>query len=246
MGASVLRARLDLLVRVHDTTTGADVEESNILFMKDDRPIIPGRKGNSTFVFINTGRENFLMRVRAYGYEEYTVFVDYSSLDQRMPICDVFLIPSENALRVPGLISFKGNLPFLKTIEAVNLSRPLCSFQAYDPKKNLMTTFGHPGSRTLPEVGIYAVVSRANGNYERIEVTKAVTGNSYNIREKPSSELVQGDSIMRIMYGSVTDQGDYLFRARDDSENLIFLMRYEVGDEVRFQTVDLKDQEALK
>ena len=41
MAASVIRAKLDLLIRLVDTTTGAQVTERNIVFKRDGIPVIP-------------------------------------------------------------------------------------------------------------------------------------------------------------------------------------------------------------
>ena len=70
MEAFVIKARLDLLVSLVDTTTGATVNERNVSFLRDGQPVRPEYRGNGTYVFINTGREDFLMQIKVYGYEE--------------------------------------------------------------------------------------------------------------------------------------------------------------------------------
>ena len=74
---AVLRAKLDLLVRLVDTTTGATVDERNVLFMRDERKVRPEERGNGNYVFINTGREDFLMRIKVAGFEEYVTHIRY-------------------------------------------------------------------------------------------------------------------------------------------------------------------------
>ncbi len=246
MSASVIGARLDLLVRLVDTTTGAEVKERNVLFLKDDQPIRPEPRGAGIYIFINTGRENFLMRIKVYGYEEYKVFVDYAALDRKMPVCDVFLMPSESMSTGPSLISFKGNLPFLETIEAVNLNRPICSFQAYEPRKNLMSVYSTSGGRVYLDMGCYGLVDREKTSYDKIEVTGTATSQSFHLKNPLPPETAQGLSICRIIYGTVSEQGDYLLKVRDDAESQIFLVRFQVKDEVLFKVVDFKNQEELK
>ena len=63
MAASVFGSRLDLLVRLYDTTTGAPVDERNVLFTRNEEPVIPAPRGEGMYVFINTGREDFLIGV---------------------------------------------------------------------------------------------------------------------------------------------------------------------------------------
>ena len=123
MAASVIRARLDLMVRLIDTTTGALVDERNVLFMRDGVPVRPESRGVGVYVFINTGREDFLMQINVYGYDRYETAVHYEELDEGLPACYVFLMPSENTIRGKNTLSFSGTLPFLKNIEAVNLNK---------------------------------------------------------------------------------------------------------------------------
>ena len=132
MEAFVIKARLDLLVSLVDTTTGATVNERNVSFLRDGQPVRPEYRGNGTYVFINTGREDFLMQIKVYGYEEYRMKVVYEDLDSSTPAMDIFLMPSENMFSGEGLLSLSGNLPFLKKIEAVNLLRPVCFSHEYD------------------------------------------------------------------------------------------------------------------
>ncbi|MCR5790481.1 MAG: hypothetical protein K6G83_11400 [Lachnospiraceae bacterium] len=246
MSASVIGARLDLLVRLVDTTTGAEVKERNVLFLKDGQLIRPEPRGTGMYVFINTGREDFLMQIRVFGYDECTVPVSYASLDQRMPVCDVFLMPSESMSGWPELIDFKGNLPFLETIEAVNLNRPLCNFQAYDQKKNLMSVYNASGGSVYLDTCCYGLVSREKASYETIEVTGTVTSQSFHLKNPLAPETVQGLMICRIIYGRATKEGDYVLRVRDDAKDLIYLVRYQVKGEERFQILDFRNQEVLK
>ncbi len=243
MSASVIHARLDLLVRLFDTTTGAEVEESNVLFLKDGEPVRPGRRGSGTYIFINTGREDFLMHIKAFGFEEYEVPIVYSSLDERLPVCDAFLMPSESAAGGRRFIDFKGNLPFLKTIEAVNLNKPLCSYQAYDPKKNIMTVYYAALSGARLSEGYYGLVDREKESYEKIEVTNTVTYQSFRLRNPLPTDTVQGAQFCRIIYGNVKKNGDYVLRVRYDGEKLLYMVRYQVGDDTRFQIVDFNDME---
>ena len=126
MAASVIRARLDLLINLFDTTTGATVDERSVSFMRDGVPVRPESRGAGIYVFINTGREDFLMRVRVKGFDEYETSVSYEGLDPSIPECNVFLIPSENTSKGEKLLGLSGNLPFLESLEAVNLSRIIC------------------------------------------------------------------------------------------------------------------------
>ena len=75
--ASVFGSKLDQLIRLFDTTTGADIDERNVVFKRDGMPVRPEPRDTGTYIFINTGREDFLMRIEVFGYEVYETRVSY-------------------------------------------------------------------------------------------------------------------------------------------------------------------------
>ena len=247
MAASVIRARLDLLVRLYDTTTGATVDERNVLFMRDGVPVRPESRGAGAFVFINMGREDFLMRIDVLGFDRYETSVRYEELDERLPVCHVFLMPSENTLRGRDTLSFSGTLPFLKKIEAVNLNKPVCLTGDMNVRTGDISVF-HPSSGGTIELDDiqYGLLSADKASYEKIEVEKMITPQSIKLKHPLEGAFAPNLQITRIVYGSVRNDGEYLLRVRDEGENTSYLVRYEVEEEVRFQVVNFHDQEVLQ
>ena len=246
MAASVIRAKLDLLVRLFDTTTGATVDERNVLFMRDGVPVRPESRGAGAYVFINTGREDFLMRIEVYGYDEYETSVRYEELDDGLPVCYVFLMPSENTLRGRNTLSFSGTLPFLKKIEAVNPNKSICVTGDRNARTGEISVF-HPsgGAIELDEV-VYGLLSADKQSYERIEIEKMVSPKLIRLKRPLEGAFAPNLPIARIIYGVVQEDGKYTLRVQDEGENTRYLVRYEVGEEVRFQLVDFHDQEVLQ
>ncbi|MBQ7564206.1 MAG: hypothetical protein IJT16_09475 [Lachnospiraceae bacterium] len=239
--SAVFGSRLDLLVRLIDTTTGAAVEESNVMFLRDGIQVRPEPRGDGQYVFINTGREDFLMRIVVYGFDEYSTFVEYGLLDERLPVCDVFLMPSENTFRGQTLLRFEGTLPFLKTIEAVSLSRMVCTFSAYEPKKRLLQVFSG-GERSHLEEKFYGILNADRTGYEKIEIERTVTDRSVSLKKPITGEFAVNSPITRIIHGTVSKDGGYLLKVRDDGEDQRYIVRYEVGEETLFQTVDFREK----
>ena len=246
MPAFVIRAKLDLLVRLFDTTTGATVDERNVIIMRNGVPARPESRGAGMFVFINTGREDFLMQIEVTGYERYEARVRYEELDERLPACNVFLMPSENTSKGRYTISFSGTLPFLKKIEAVNLNRFLCLTADMNPRTGAISLFQPQGGRIQLDEEYYGLLSTDRKSYERIEVEKMISPQSVRLKHPLTGAFAPNLPISRIVYGIVHEDGGYLLRVCDDGENTRYLVRYEVGEEVRFQEVDLKDQEVLR
>ena len=61
MAASVIRVKLDLLVHLFDTTTGATVEERQVTFMRDG---IPARAEAQGFRIVRYPTTSFERRLR--------------------------------------------------------------------------------------------------------------------------------------------------------------------------------------
>ena len=244
MAASVLRARLDLLVRLFDTTTGANVEERTIVFKRDGIPVRPEPRDPGTYVFINTGREDFLMQIEVFGYEIYKTEVRYEELDERLPECDVFLMPSESMSRGEKVLSFSGTLPFLKKIEAVCLGRPVCFANSFVAKTNALSVFVGSGGTVNLTDRFYGLLHSDKESYEKIEVVATYTPQSVKLKEPIQEEQISNLAVMRVIFGSVDEDGNYLLRVRDSGAENKYLVRFELEDEVRFSVIDFAEQEA--
>ncbi len=243
--ASVISSRLDLLVRLIDTTTGAAVEETNVLFLRDGTKIKPEPRGAGTYIFINTGREDFLMHIEVFGYEGYDTKVSYGELNERIPVCNVFLIPSEKTRKGERVLSLSGNIPFLEALEAVNLNRVVCQANKYDPKTKILSVFGQLGGRVYLYDTYYGLLEGSGESYERIEVVGNETPESVLLRNPLEKELNSNSPLMRVVFGYVKENGDYLLRARDDGEEIKYLVRATIKGETKFTTVDFRETEKL-
>ncbi len=243
MAASVFGSKLDLLVRLIDTTTGAQVTERNVVFKRNGIPVNPDPREPGTYLFINTGREDFLMRIEIFGYEVYETRVRYEELDVKIPECDVFLMPSESMSRGEQVLSFSGTLPFLKKIEAISLGRPVCFTREFSKKTNSLTVYLSSGGVVNLSDRYYGLLSADRKSYRKIEVEKAYTLQSVKLKAPIEEEGISNLAVARVIFGSVTEDGEYLLRVRDSGSELKYLVRYEVGDEIIFQEIDFNAQE---
>jgi len=233
----LIRNRLDLLISLQDTTTGMVVEDRNVSFKLNGKAIRPVQRGNGNFILLNTGRENGLMQIEAYGYERYEIDVDYEKLDPAMPAVEVFLIPSENVRRGEGLLTFSGTLKGLESLEAINLDKPVCSYREFDPKHKVMTVF-MPNRRMNMIHTFYGLANLSDGTYETIEVDKELPSGKVKLKEPITGEFPQNAPICRILHGQVKKNGDFMFRVRDSGKDAVYLMKYKAGDTEKFKTVD--------
>ncbi|MCI9436364.1 MAG: hypothetical protein HFH85_04190 [Lachnospiraceae bacterium] len=242
MNASVIRFRLDLLVRLIDTTTGESVEERNVRFFRDAETVHPIPRGSGNYVFLNCGRTDSSLEVCVYGYEPFRMRVRYETLDEKMPVIEAFLIPSENAQGSSPVLGFTGNLPGIQSIQAVNVNKVCCCIGGFDERKRIMKLFG---IHRLGMDGIhYGLIHPDRQDFEPFAVQKEISGDAVKIDHPLKEPFSVNAPISRIIFGSVTQEGDYCIRVRDDREQLLHLIRYVVEDEVKFRMVDFRHPES--
>lgn len=226
MGDCIIRVRIDLLLRLIDTTTGASVNVANVEFSKGGVILKPEYKGDGYFIFINCGRENGLMHIKAFGYEEADITIDYEQLNEHSPESDVFLIPSESTARGEPVIGITGNLPSLKSIDAINLMRPLCSFSEFNAKKNELSVFGYVAGKNVKlEDTYYGLTSLDESTYESFAVASQSGDNKAILKEPLQGEIRPNQKIYRMLFGSVKKDGSFIFRVRDDATEIRYLLR---------------------
>ncbi|MCC8162376.1 MAG: hypothetical protein LIO86_04195 [Lachnospiraceae bacterium] len=236
MDASEIRHSLDLLVRLIDTTTGLTVEERNVRFWKDDRPVRPIPRGSGNYVFLNCGRADGELRVSVYGYEPYRMTIRYEGLDSRMPTKEAFLIPSESASGGQPVITFSGKLPGITEIQAVSPGHAGCCISGFDERKRIMKLF--KTHRLGMDDIFYGLVHPQQQTYEPFEVVKELQDGSVKISRPLAEAFTVNAPVARIVFGSVSEDGSYLLRVRDDAENLVYLVRYVAEGKAAFRTVD--------
>ena len=241
MKVSVIHHSLDLLLRLIDTTTGYEAEERDVHFYEDEKEIFPMRRGTGCYVFINYERKDQRIRVRAYGYESTTVDINYENMDSVVPVKEVFLIPSENLSKGEPVISFAGRLPKISEIEAVSLEPSGCTISSYDERKRIIKMF--KTKQTAMENLYYGLVNTEKNSYEKFIVEKEISDNSIKIREALKEEFSINSPIARIIFGSVTEDGAYLLRVRDNRKELKYIIRYVVGGKENFQEIDFRNPE---
>ena len=228
--ASTIHHRLDLVIRLVDTTTGAAVEEQDVRFFIEGRQCWPIPRGGGNFVFINTGRGDNTLTLKVYGYEDAVIDVQYEKLDKVVPLKQVFLIPSEKLAKGERLCSLTGTLQGLEEIEAVSLSQSNLCYSEFNEKKCMLKLFLARGRLSMENVHY--------GLIEHFEVVEEVPPNMVKLKEPLKETFTVNSPIARVVFGNVSPDGSYLLRVRDDALIVEYLVRYRVNGEDRFQVVD--------
>ena len=241
MGECVIRVRIDLLIRLIDTTTGSSVNEVNVSFTKDGVQQRPQYKGDGNFIFINTGRVNGLMHIKAYGYEEKDVLIDYEKLGENTPESDVFLIPSESTVKGEPVISISGKLPSLESVDAINVLRPLCNFAEYNQKKREISVFGYVAGKDVKlDDRYYGMTKMDEKSYDSFVVAQQSGDNKAVLEEPLQSEAKPNQKIYRLLFGDVKDDGSFVFRVRDDATEIRYMLRFVAAGDTYFRVIDFR------
>lgn len=243
MDASVISYRLSLLLRMIDTTNGAEVEERNVRILRDGQVMHPVSRGNGIYVFLNMEREDCDLDIQIFGYDSSHVQIQYEDLDSQMPIKEVFLIPSENTKKGQPVITLSGNLPGMESIQAVKLGTTSCCISEFDERKRIIKLFRAYGSG-MNDI-YYGLIHPGRQTYEPIMIEKMISETSVKISQSLKTPFSVNSPISRIIFGSVTKEGGYCLRVRDDTESLMYLVRYVAAGEARFKTVDFRHLEEV-
>lgn len=232
----VVTYKLDLLIQLIDTTTGEGVTDRDVRFYENGKLINAFSRGSGNYVFLNCGRADRDIDIRVYGYDDCQALIRYDELDERMPIKEVYLMPSEDVARGDPVITFSGRLSSIESVQAVNLNSAGCSINSFDERKKVMTLFKK--YQSYMEDIHYGLINQADGTYEYFKV---IDNNSYEavkLAEPLSRPFVINSPIGRVIFGRTGEDGSFTVKVRDSSDVLVYILRYVVGGEERFKTVD--------
>jgi len=237
----LISAKLTLAVRLLDTTTGRDITEPNVRFLIDGNAFNPMKKGDGVYAFVNVGKEDFLMQVDVYGYDTKVLSVSRNELDQKLPMLDVFLMPSEKNRAYGDVLKVYGTLSDLSYIEAINLNRPMGLFHSSLDKKEvhkLSLLSMTPGGGVSLDNLKYAMVTEDGMFYDTFKVLEQDTTTTVLTENALRNEHKLNDRIFRIIYGDAKPDGSFVLKVRDDATSLPHLIHFESGGKEYFKEID--------
>ena len=238
---TVISAKLTLAVRLVDTTTGLELTESDISFYLNGGLVHPVRKGSGTYAFINMSKENFLIHICAYGFDDAELDIKCDALDPRLPLIDVFLMPSEKKQRGGSVIKITGNLPGLESIEAINMNRPIAAFQSVTTGRGITRMTLLPmtlaGGVALDSMA-YAMLSKDRMRYEVFTVQEQDAATSVVLKSKLKVSHELNERIFRIIYGKAGPKGDFILKVRDEATVLDYLLHFKVDGREYVRPID--------
>jgi hypothetical protein len=240
---SVFRHCLDLMVRLIDTTMGTAVTDRGVEFYYNGKRIQPLLKEPGSYILIGTGREDFELLVTAKGFEDKKVTVSYESLDQRIPMAELHLIPGTAYSPSAPCHTLKGTIPGLTELDAVKNGDSACVIREFDERKKLLTLF-NPHRLELNCVD-YAVVNPEDETFEPFEIKTRVSDQEFKISRKLEKTFGNHFPVCRIVHGLAGHDGSYLLRVRNNSSDARWMIRTVIHGEEQFCTIDFTQGETL-
>ncbi len=223
---SIISYKLDLIITLVDTTMGRDVVESDVTFYKNGKRIQPLRRGESTYILLNEGREDFDLITEARGFYRTRTPVRYELLNEREPLAIVYLIPEGRNLANVNVCEVTGKIPKLSAIEAIGLSRPRCCINEYNARRQEMSIFQTEGGGDLLDVH-YGILHAEEETYEHIEIVRAIDKEKFNLKYPLEEPFTNNAPICRIIFGNVETDGTYRLAMRREVPETPAIVRYQ-------------------
>lgn len=240
MSISVIRARLDLLVSLLDTTTGQPVNTLDVRIYRNGELTRPASRGGGNYVFINTDREDFLMRVEVRGYEVCELPIKYAELDERVPQCLLFLMPSESKKSGMPVMDYSGEDPTITAIEAINIDTTNISFASFTKRDNSMDFFSQARTSLTFDNQYYAILKPDRKGYVKVRITEVLSTQKVRLEDAPPEGLEKNAPIARIIFGQVKD-GHYIIRVRAGRPNDRYIICKRYDDHEEFEMIVFED-----
>lgn len=242
MEAFEVKHRLDLVIRLMDTTTGNAITGKSVQFQKHGERIHFVNKGNGTYILMNSDRSDAQYEIFVDGYEPGTVSVAYGESRKPYQTEDIYLIPTMGKYSLSDVLTMEGTLDGIESLEAIDITSSDRMISSFDKKKQLISYYG--GTDLIEKE--YALFHWETSDFEVFQVRKVVDKASAVIKKPLEMPYTVKDSIVRIVKGKVLPDNRYLLRIRDDGQKVKYLVRYVVNGMVHFKQVDFRNEEERK
>lgn len=238
MADAQINYKLDLIVRLVETTSGRMVSQRQVIF-KSDGQIVPFlRRDEGVYVLLNHGRQDIVLDVSVLGYLPTSVEVKYEDLSEVFPEIEVPLIPESGTNGFVDMITLEGECLGLTSIEAVSLVKPHGGAAGYQERKQVLKLYN---SKPMGE-SEYAIL-HGEREFEIFRIKKRLDKLSLKLVSPLTSGCKPEEKIVRIVKGKVDKNGRYLLRLLNEGNGTEYLVRYVVKGKVSFKKISADSPE---
>lgn len=231
--------KLDLVVRLTDTTTGDPPDMGAARFLVNGSAILLIWKEAGIYILLNRGRTNMLLDVQIQGFLPVSAWIDYNVLDPAYPQVEIALIPERKPYGYTDLITLEGCMPGIEHLDAAPLHESCALVLRYQEERQTLHFFS---SKRLEECS-YALLHEEKAEFEEIRIDRRIDALAVRLKRPLSAPCGPQEKVTRIIRGTTDAGGQYLLRVRQSEEQAQYLVRYTVNGETRFRKVDLRHPE---
>lgn len=244
MEGITIRHRLDLLLRLVDTTDGRPADARPLSFLLDGKPVLQEDyllKGQGICCFINTGWVTGQLTVLMAGYEEKVISVVPRLTGESAAALIVHLIPDDRGPDRDSFHTLKGEKAGVEWIQGIYCRDGPLRISGFDPETRIMTLFN---TNNIPiSRGSYGIFHQESETYELFETAKQLTDTTVETVSALTQPFAVNELIAPVVFGQVSQEGKYLLRVRDDRREVPYLIRYGLHGTAYFRKLELSAME---
>ncbi len=229
---TIIQHKIDLLVSLFDATTGRAVETIDMDCFKDGEELKIVKK-DFGLILINSGRLGFDLTVKARGYEDCTVKIEYEKLDETYPEKILYLLPKIGMNNQDRFVLKTEKKDELVEVIAIKNSDMLCAAKEYEARKRVLSLF-NPHGKTLDEKR-YALINPEIEGFEEVYI-KSSTINSAVLLNPPEMKINQYCYLSRIIEGKVSENSEYKL-VLPTLGDLKYCVKFVYNDRHEFETM---------
>ena len=237
----VFTHRLDLALRLVDTTSGRNISGRNVSVFADGEPIRFGEKGDQMLVFQNLVKRKFRMKIVSPAYEEVDADVDLDAISGNLPLLEIHMVPGADYPGGTEFLVLQGSLPGIEELAAVRLGDNACLMREFDARRRTAKIF-NPHHLALDRVQ-YALVDPDRYVYEPFRIQRMVDDQTLKLDRVLEMSFRNYFPITPEVFGKTWQDGDYCLRLRDQGREARWLVRWVKNGETAFRIVDFRETE---
>lgn len=234
----VFTHRLELALRLVDTTSGRNISGRDVEIFADGTRIYTQEKNDRILVFQGLPKKSFSLKIKSRAYESVEQDVDPDKLDKKMPFLEIHLIPSKGYPGETEFLSAEGVLAGIREISAVRMGDNTCLIREFDPRRKTAKIF-NPHHLSLDRVR-YALVDPDSNVYEPFQIIKQIDDQTVKVDRGLEMSFRNYFPIIPEVFGVAGPDGRYCLRVRDDGEEAKWLVRWATEHGVQFTVVDFR------
>ena len=241
----VFTHRLDLALRLVDTTSGKNIPSTELTVLIDGDPATFGKKEDEILVFQQLHKRQFLLETRSRLFEDGAIEVDLDKLNKAEPLLELHLVPSREYPGAAPFLELTGMLPGLQELSAVHLSSKSCLIREFDLRRRQLQMF-NPHHLSLDRLE-YGLVDPDQNVFEPFRILRQINDQTVKVDRVLETEFRNYFSIAPVVFGKVFPDGRYCLRVRDQASDANWLVRWTCsGGEPQFRVLDFHDTAVLK